>query len=82
MTTLQFENHIIGYENNLRKFAYSLTSNSDDAFDLVQETYLKALSYKERLSNYSNLKSWMFSTMNRMRPLLRRLKRYWMLMRR
>jgi RNA polymerase sigma-70 factor (ECF subfamily) len=63
MTALEFNNHILGYENNLRKFAISLTSDIDDASDLVQETYLKAFSYKDRLANYSNLKSWMFSIM-------------------
>jgi RNA polymerase sigma-70 factor (ECF subfamily) len=63
MTAIEFDNHILSYENNLRKFAYSLTTNFDDASDLVQETYLKAFSYKNRLENYSNLKSWMFSIM-------------------
>jgi len=63
MTTIEFNNQILSYENNLRKFAYSLTSNFDDSYDLVQETYLKAFSYKDRLSDYSNLKSWMLSIM-------------------
>jgi RNA polymerase sigma-70 factor (ECF subfamily) len=63
MTAIEFNNHILSYENNLRKFAISLTSDMEDASDLVQETYLKAFSYKDRLSNYSNLKSWIFSIM-------------------
>lgn len=63
MTAIEFDNHILSYENNLRKFAISLTSDFEDASDLVQETYLKAFSYKNRLANYSNLKSWIFSIM-------------------
>ncbi len=63
MTTIEFNKQLLSYENNLRKFAYSLTTNFDDSYDLVQETYLKAFSYKDRLSDYSNLKSWMLSIM-------------------
>jgi RNA polymerase sigma-70 factor (ECF subfamily) len=63
MTAIEFNNQIIGYENNLRQFAISLTSNRDDAYDLVQETFVKAFSYRDRLTDYSNLKSWVFSIM-------------------
>ncbi len=63
MTTTEFNHQLLSYENNLRRFAVSLTSNRDDAEDLVQETYAKAFSYRERLSDYSNLRSWMLSIM-------------------
>lgn len=63
MTTTEFNHQILSYETNLKRFAISLTSNRDDAEDLVQETYTKAFSYRERLSDYSNLKSWMLSIM-------------------
>ena len=63
MTTTEFNQQLLSYENNLRRFAISLTANRDDAEDLVQETYTKAFSYRERLSDYSNLKSWMLSIM-------------------
>lgn len=63
MTTTEFNHQLLSYENNLRRFAVSLTSNGDDAEDLVQETYVKAFSYRDRLTDYSNLKSWMLSIM-------------------
>ena len=63
MTAIEFNNQILGFEKNLRQFAVSLTTNRDDAYDLVQETYVKAFSYRDRLTDFSNLKSWMLSIM-------------------
>ncbi|MFN8254614.1 MAG: RNA polymerase sigma factor [Bacteroidales bacterium] len=63
MTAIEFKHQILGYQNNLKGFAYSLVSDRDDALDLVQETYLKALSYYHKLSDYSNLKVWIMTIM-------------------
>lgn len=63
MTTAEFTHQIIGYQNRLQRFAYSLVSDRDEALDLVQETYLKAISYKEKLSDYSNLRVWVMTIM-------------------
>ena len=49
MTAIEFTHQIIGYQNRLQRFAYSLVSDKDEALDLVQETYLKAISYREKL---------------------------------
>ena len=45
------------------RFAYSLTSDRDDAKDLVQETFLKALKYSDTFVNESNFKAWMYTIM-------------------
>ena len=63
MTSIEFNHQILGYQKNLKGFAYSLVADRDEALDLVQETYLKAISYHEKLSDYSNLKVWTMTIM-------------------
>ena len=46
MTSIQFNNRLLGLQDKLHYFALSLTSNDDDARDLLQETILKALTYR------------------------------------
>ena len=43
MADTRFHTEIINLEPSLTRYAYSLTANMDDAKDLVQETYFKAL---------------------------------------
>ena len=49
------------YLDGLYGYAMSLTHNRADAEDLVQETYLRAMSAFERLRPDSNLRSWLFT---------------------
>ena len=63
MTAIEFSHQIVGYQNRLQRFAYSLVPDRDEAQDLVQETYLKAISYRDKLSDYSNLKVWIMTIM-------------------
>ncbi|PZX13703.1 RNA polymerase sigma-70 factor (ECF subfamily) [Breznakibacter xylanolyticus] len=63
MTTLQFNNSLLSLQDRLRFFALSLTSNAEDASDLLQETTLKALTYRSQFVNNSNFKAWMFTIM-------------------
>jgi RNA polymerase sigma-70 factor (ECF subfamily) len=49
--------------SNLQRFAMSLTSDRDTALDLVQDTYLKAITHKELFVDYTNLKAWVFTIM-------------------
>lgn len=44
-------------------FALSLTCNSDKAHDLVQETYLRALTYQSKFSSETNLTAWVYTIM-------------------
>jgi RNA polymerase sigma-70 factor, ECF subfamily len=63
MTTLEFNFKLLGLQKNLKYFAYTLTSNYEDAQDLVQETFLKALSNRDKFADDTNLKAWTFTIM-------------------
>ncbi|KAB2871940.1 MAG: RNA polymerase sigma factor [Bacteroidales bacterium] len=63
MSQQEFNTALIELEQNLERFAYSLTSNHEDARDLLQETYLKALMYKDKFEDNTNIKAWTFTIM-------------------
>ena len=63
MTQFEFNNSLIEMKTNLQRFAMSLTSDRDSALDLVQDTYLKAITYKDKFVDYTNLKAWVFTIM-------------------
>ena len=48
---------------NMLNFAYMLTSNRDDAYDLLQDTTLKALDNEDKYAEGTNLKVWVFTIM-------------------
>ena len=52
---------ITGFLPSLRAFAFSLSHNSADADDLVQETLTKAWAHRERFEPGSNLRAWLFT---------------------
>ena len=58
--TLVFEPHI----DSLRRFAISLTRNSDQANDLVQETILKVLSKMDEDTQIENPKAYLMSMLH------------------
>jgi RNA polymerase sigma-70 factor (ECF subfamily) len=49
------------YLDGLYGYAMTLTRNTAEAEDLVQETYLRAMRAFERLRPESNVKSWLFT---------------------
>jgi len=61
--TNQYQNDIINFSSTLKPFAYNLTKDVEDAKDLVQETVFKALRYKDKFNEGTNLKAWMFTIM-------------------
>jgi RNA polymerase sigma factor (sigma-70 family) len=63
MTAPEFNSQLIGMKPNLQRFAMSLTSDRDTALDLVQDTYLKAITHKDKFADYTNLKAWVFTIM-------------------
>jgi RNA polymerase sigma factor (sigma-70 family) len=63
MTVLEFNNSLIELKGNMQRFAMSLTADHDTALDLVQDTYLKAITYKDKFTDYTNLKAWIFTIM-------------------
>jgi len=63
MTEKEFSYKLIGMEDSLKRFAYSLTTDRDDAKDLLQETYLKALTNRDKFIHGDNIKAWTFTIM-------------------
>lgn len=63
MTAIEFSNQLISMEDSLERFALSLTSNREEAKDLLQETYVKALIYQDKFEEYTNLKAWTYTIM-------------------
>ena len=63
MNTIQFNQELLELQDYLEYFARKLTNNQEDARDLVQETYLKALTYREKFVHQTNLKAWLFTIM-------------------
>lgn len=57
----QFETLLLKESSSLKALAMQLTRNSDDAKDLVQDTLLKAIRYKDKFSTGSNLRAWLFT---------------------
>jgi RNA polymerase sigma factor (sigma-70 family) len=63
MTAIEFSYAISQSTKALKPFAMRLTRDSDDAADLLQDTVLKAITYKEKFSEGTNLKAWMYTIM-------------------
>ena len=63
MTTNEFNDKLIEMNSNLRRFAMSLTADRNDASDLIQDTYLKAITFRNKFVDNSNLKAWVFTIM-------------------
>jgi RNA polymerase sigma factor (sigma-70 family) len=63
MTAIEFNHKILSLKDNLQYFAYSLTSNREDANDLIQDTYLKAIIHKDKFDPATNLKAWIYTIM-------------------
>jgi|GEM_PF-7682 len=58
-----FANRLMGLQSNLLNFAYTLTSNRDDAHDLLQDTTLKALDIQDKYVDSVNFKGWVYTIM-------------------
>ncbi len=56
-------NKLLEMQSRLYSFAYSLTSNRDDANDLLQDTTLKAMDSEEKYRDNVNFKGWVFTIM-------------------
>lgn len=58
-----FKRRLLGLQGNLLSFAYQLTTNHDEAQDLLQDTTLKALDNEEKYVENVNFKGWIFTIM-------------------
>ena len=62
-TSTAFEQKVIGLQSNLLNFAYQLTTNREQAEDLLQDTTLKALDNEDKYVDNVNFKGWIFTIM-------------------
>ncbi|MBO4995750.1 MAG: RNA polymerase sigma factor [Muribaculaceae bacterium] len=63
MGSNEFKSSLMSLQGNLLNFAYMLTSNRDDAYDLLQDTTLKALDNEDKYTDNTNFKGWVFTIM-------------------
>jgi RNA polymerase sigma factor (sigma-70 family) len=63
MTAIEFNHQLMSLQPKLGYFAKSLTSDSENAKDLLQETYYKALINQDKFQGDKNLKAWVFTIM-------------------
>ncbi|MEN9729535.1 MAG: hypothetical protein RLZ91_652, partial [Bacteroidota bacterium] len=63
MTALEFSYQVGTFSKFLKPFALRLTRDGDDANDLVQDTLVKAFTNREKYSDGTNLKAWLFTIM-------------------
>jgi RNA polymerase sigma-70 factor (ECF subfamily) len=60
-STTQWRDAVIALLPPLRAFAWSLSRNSADADDLVQDTLIKAWTHKDKFEPGTNLRAWLFT---------------------
>lgn len=63
MKNLSFRKELMSVQDELLRFAYKLTTDRDEANDLLQETSLKALVNKDKYIPDTNFKGWMYTIM-------------------
>ena len=63
MKSLSFRKDLIGVQEELLRFAYKLTTDREEANDLLQETSLKALDNEDKYTPDTNFKGWMYTIM-------------------
>jgi RNA polymerase sigma factor (sigma-70 family) len=63
MTALEFSYAITQSTKALKPFALRLTRDTDEAADLLQDTVLKAFVHRDKFSEGTNLKAWMYTIM-------------------
>lgn len=63
MKSLTFTKDLVGVQDDLFRFAYKLTSDREEANDLLQETSLKALDNEDKYTADTNFKGWVYTIM-------------------
>ena len=62
-TAETFKQRLLGLQGNLLSFAYQLTTDKEEARDLLQDTTLKALDNEGKYVDNVNFKGWVFTIM-------------------
>lgn len=62
-TAIDFTKEIYSYDRVLRPFAINLTKSREDSEDLIQDTFFRAISNREKFTEGTNIKAWLFTIM-------------------
>jgi RNA polymerase sigma-70 factor (ECF subfamily) len=60
---IDFETLAVPHKDALYNFALKMTNDTDEADDLLQETFLKAFKYFDKFERGTNCKAWLYSIM-------------------
>ena len=63
LTVPLFQQRLLALQDNMLNFAYLLTSNNEEAHDLLQDTTLKVLDNQDKYTDNTNFKGWVFTIM-------------------
>lgn len=63
MSANDFQQQLVGIRQPLFYFALSLTHDRDNANDLMQESMLRALTYRNKFQDNTNFKAWVYTIM-------------------
>lgn len=63
MSQTSFQQQLVDLRHQLFYFALSLTRDRDDAYDLIQESMLRALTYSDKFRENTDFKAWVFTIM-------------------
>ena len=63
MSSIEFNSLLVGNRDFLKGFALGFTRDMQDAEDLIQDTMVKALRYKNNFKEGTNIKGWLYTIM-------------------
>ncbi|HEX9508849.1 MAG TPA: sigma factor [Puia sp.] len=68
MSAIEFNQLLISHSDQLKPHAINFTKNGEEAKDLLQETMYRALPYREKFNDGSNIQAWLFTIMRKKPP--------------
>ncbi|MDR3119050.1 MAG: RNA polymerase sigma factor [Mediterranea sp.] len=60
---MSFRDDLVGMQNELRRFAYNLTTNKEEISDLLQDTFMRALENEDKYTPGTNFRGWIYTIM-------------------
>lgn len=61
MSTIEFNQQLLSLRQQLYYFALGLTKDRDNALDLVQESILRAITFRDKFRENTNFKAWVYT---------------------
>lgn len=61
LNSTDFNRYLYTFKAGLQNFAVSFTKNVEDANDLVQDTFVKAIRYSRKYKEGTNFRGWLFT---------------------